>query len=714
MGDRLCFANHLRAQMPTRASDAADYGEHRRQSAERSRERSRDGRDIGPLPAVADPQRKLRGLMDAEFFNRTYFPARFELPFGEPHRLAMRTMALCSEEGGQFAFAMARGSGKTTLAECEVIRALVYGLRRYIAFIAATDGMAAVCVESILRELETNDALYADFPEVCHPIRSLERVNQRAKGQTLDGLSTYLELSGGHLVLPTVPNSPGSGGLVQGYGLTGAIRGLKHLTPDGTILRPDLVVIDDAQTRDSAKSPMQTDDRERTILADVLGLAGPRTKMAAVFLCTPIFPNDLTERFISRERHPDWQGVRTRMVERMPSRMDLWDEYSEVRRESLRAGDGGKRATEFYRANRAAMDGGCTLSWPERVKSGDLSGVQSALNLYYAAPTAFASEYQCEPEASRLAAGAKELDAREVAARGSGAARGAVPPGGTRVTVGVDVGGELLWYCVCAWNERFGGSVLDYGCYPPQARSVFAAADARPGLSQAFPDMTDAQRVYAGLGALLPELLGREWPTADGSALRCERGLIDSGWEGDAVRQAIAASPHAGGLWASKGVGRSATQWGVAKWKPRPGERSGHHWRLTVGERGRGRQVQFDPDAWKSFLCSALTVPLGGPTGLSLWGKPEKAAQHELFAEHCAAEYSEPMTLRGDTFDKWLVRPHRTDNHLWDTLVLAAVAASVQGLTWQADGSEAPRPKPKKRLDIEAMYAAARAAEGAV
>ena len=103
--------------------------------------------------------------------------------------------------------------------------------------------------------------------------------------------------------------------MIQSFGLTGAIKGLNVLAPDGTPVRPDMVILDDCQTRESAKSPTQTDDRERIICDDVMGLAGPRTNIAAVFLCTPIYPNDLTERFINRDRHPEWQGTRTRMVE---------------------------------------------------------------------------------------------------------------------------------------------------------------------------------------------------------------------------------------------------------------------------------------------------------------------------------------------------------------------------------------------------------------
>ena len=60
--------------------------------------------------------------------------------------------------------------------------------------------------------------------------------------------------------------------------------------------------------------------------------------------------------------------------------------------------------------------------------------------------------------------------------------------------------------------------------------------------------------------------------------------------------------------------------------------------------------------------------------------------------------------------DEWKRRPGR-DNHLWDCLVGSAVAASVAGLRWDpgtaAGAPPEPKKKPKKLIDIEALYKAA-------
>lgn len=695
------------------AGGSDPYSRHREDMAAQARERSASGREIGPLPPIADPDRRQACFTDDLLFLRTYFPARFYLPFSEAHRQAIGLINQCTREGGTGVCAMPRGFGKDTITEALAMKALLYGLRRFVVVIQATADHAKKALKRLERELETNDLLLADFPEVCYPIRCLDRINQRAKGQTLGGIPTRLEFTAEGLVFPTVPGSPSSGSAVQVYGLTGALRGLQVLGPDGKPFRPDLVIVNDAQTRESARSPTQTAEREATICDDVLMLAGPVTKIAAVMLGTVIYPNDLTARFLDSDRHPEWEAVRTQMLLSFPSDLEKWDQYAELRREGLREGDGGKRATEFYHANREAMDAGAAVSWPERKKDDEESGIQSAMNLYYDNPRGFFAECQNDPKAEAAAEGAKEIVAADVARRLSGLDRFVVPRECTRVTAFIDVGGSVHWYLVAAWTERGGGSIIDYGCYPRQNRGWFEARDARPNLSQAFPGRTESQLVFAGLQSLVGEVLSRTYPHEGGGDLPINRCLIDAGWNTSAVFQFIRSSPHVATIYPSKGVGRTTSSRGVSEWTKRPGERVGYHWRLTVPEAGRVRMVQFDPDAWKSKAHELLTTPPGGLVALTLFGQ-ERKVDHEMIAAHLAAEYSEPITLRGTTFDKWQVRPDRPDNHLLDCLVGSAVAAAVDGLEWSATGKpEPPAPQAPRKKFSEMQREKMRARAGA-
>lgn len=696
--------------MPRKKADP-DPDAVRDSQARLMREKAAKGRELGGIPDIANVRRRAKCRKSLKAFCETYNPAAFYLGWADYHLRAIERIEEAATLGALYAMAFPRGSGKTTLCRMAALWVVANAIRRYVFVIGANDGKAGDTLDSLRMLIRFSPEFAADYPEVSYPCQHLKGIGQRAGGQTCDGESTMIEWAGDRVVLATVPppsnwpkawalredgKVPTSGAVFSASGLTGeGIRGSLLTLNTGEMIRPDFVLLDDPQSNESAHSLTQNDRREQLVGADVLGMAGPDKSIAAVMPCTVIAEGDFVDRILDREIHPLWRGERVGILSSMPDDMDAWEDYFEVYRAcaQLEPPDF-TAANEHYAANRERLDAGAVATWADR-KEWEVSAIQHAMNLYCRNRRAFWSEYINRPQPADMASGAKAYTPAQVAERVSGVPRGVVPTGCTRLTCGIDVGGGLLWWAVAAWNERFGGSLIDYGCWPKQGRTVFAASEARPSLKDVFPNMNDPQRVFAGLRQLLPEVVGKAYPAAQGGEVKVERCLIDAGWETDAVYQAITASPLSPLLLPSKGVGRSPTQVGVAKWKPRPGEKVGFHWRLSLGTGGgRGRQVQFDPDAWKSFLHGLLSVPEGGSAGLTLFGGDPDA--HALYAEHLAAEYSEPVTYRGDTFDKWVVRPHRTDNHLLDATVLATLAASVQGLTFQADGSAAPRREPTK------------------
>ena len=696
------------------------YSAYRDSQASLSRERSRTGREIGPLPEVKDQARRDACRDDLERFSLTYFPKRFPWPFSASHREAIGRIQTCTTLGGLFALAMPRGDGKTTIAEVAVLHAVLYGLRRFVVLLQATEPLAGKSLRKIQRELETNELLAEDFPEVCYPIAALERIHNRAKGQTLDDKPTRIEWTSNGVTLPTIDGSPSSGSILWVGGITGAVRGLSANSPDGGIIRPDLVVIDDAQTRESAKSLSQTNDRELVISGDVLGLAGPGTQIAAVALCTVIYPNDLSERLLDTERNPEWQGIRTKMLVSFPKRMELWDRYDEIRRQGIRDRDQGWAANEFYLANRAAMDEGAVASWPERMKTGEASAIQSAMNLYLKNPIVFAAEYQNEPEPIDIGA-EDELDADAIVAKVNGCKRGEVPPDVTRLTMFVDVQAKVLFYAVCGWNEYFSGHIIDYGTHPPQNRPYFLAADPRPSLADLFPNHNEDARIFSGLKELIPLILNRGYRRQDGTdEMRIDRGFIDSGKWTKTVATYCRQSSHRDVIMPSKGWGIGSGKLPMATWTLKPGERRGDHWIMRPNtEGGYGRLVTIDVNYWKSFVAKALVTPVMGVGCLQLFGDKTDQLRHQLFAEHLTAEYRSGKHLAtGDQGgqDLWALRPERRDNHWWDCVVGCAAAASFAGVKFSpatAAGEPPPPPKPKKpKRDLLAEFNALAAQNG--
>jgi hypothetical protein len=177
------------------------------------------------------------------------------------------------------------------------------------------------------------------------------------------------------------------------------IRGQNHARPDGKVVRPQLVMVDDPQTTESAWSPSQSQRREAILAGDVLGMAGPGKKISGLMACTVIRPGDMADSILDREKHPEWQGERTKMVYAFPSNEKLWQQYAEIRADSLRNDGDGSTATEFYIKNREAMDAGAIVAWPERHNEDEISAIQHAMNLRLRDEAAFFAEFQT-PSAS--------------------------------------------------------------------------------------------------------------------------------------------------------------------------------------------------------------------------------------------------------------------------------------------------------------------------
>jgi hypothetical protein len=552
--------------------------------------------------------------------------------------------------------------------------------------IGSDEGHAMDMLDSIKMELDGNDLLLEDFPEVVYPIQALDGIANRCNGQLYKGERTHIGWTAREIVLPTMPGSVGSGAIIKVAGITGRIRGMKYKRADGHTVRPALVVLDDPQTDESARSLSQCATREGILAGAILGLAGPGKKISGIMPCTVIRPGDMADNILSRDKHPEWNGERTKMVYSFPTEEKKWQRYGELRGESLRMHGDIRLATEFYSADREAMDAGAEVAWPERYNHDELSAIQHAMNLRLQDEAAFFAEYQNEPlpeEASET----DELSADQIAGKTNRMQRRLVPVSCNHLTMFVDVQANLLFFVVAAWEDDFTGYVIDYGSFPDQQRPYFTLRDARLTLPLATKASGLEGAIYAGLEQLTAAHLGREWRRDDGAMLRIERCLIDANWGSstDVVYQFCRQSAHAGIAMPSHGRFVGASSQPFSEYKRRPGDRVGHNWRMpNVAGKRAVRHVVYDTNFWKTFVHARLAVPMGDRGCLSLFG--DSADQHRLFAEHITSEYRVKTEGRGRTVDEWKMRPERGDNHWLDCLVGCAAAASIQGVVLEGTG----------------------------
>lgn len=683
----------------------ATYERHKLRMAKKSREKASSAREIADtFPKLrARPRKQRAAALDSlAVWCRTYFPEVFALPFSSDHHRVIGAIERAVTTGGLFALAMPRGSGKSALCQAAVMWAAMRGSVKFSMLIGASKEAACEILASIKMQLETNDHLLADFPEICWPIRKLEGINQRKL--LFQGEPIKMKFTADRISLPNLPKSAGAGATICVAGLTGRIRGRKVTLHDGREVRPSLVILDDPQDDESASSPSQTAARERVIKGSVLGLAGPGKKIAAVCPCTVIAPDDLADRLLDRQRNPEWSGIRTSLVRKWPDgerAESLWAEYRAIQEKSFRDEAGPEAENAFYETHRAEMDAGSEVAWPERFSSTEISALQHAFNLRYRDPDSFDAEYQNKPR-RHTEDESTTLQARNLVNRVNGLPRRSVPIDAQYLTVFVDVQANALFWVATAWTEDFRGSVADYGAWPKQSPGYWTLAKMRKTLESRFPGMALESRLASGLNELAVELASAKWIRPDGAELPISRTLVDANWGAstDTVYQ-WAASPSGRQVAAIPSHGRyvGASSNPMAEWTKKPGDLTGQAWKVPALASGRQiRHCVWDTNHWKTFVAGRLLLPVSAPGALTIFG--DQSDDHRMLADHLSAEFRVATTARGRTVDEWKQRPNQPDNHWWDCLVGTAVAASLSGARVATLGTDQPA-KPRRRRGVK-------------
>ena len=705
---------------PPRDKTAA-YENQRARTAARQREIVQAGKDIaGRMRPCENPDRRAACQRDFLLFCETYMMRSFcdprtkeHWPWADYHLQLMVGVEAAVLHGKKGSYAVPRGGSKSSFFKVGIIWATFYGHRRWACILAATDAKANKIREDLKTKIETNPLLAADFPEIIVPIEALERSPIRQKGQTYDGSPTRIEWGGGQLVIADIPGSAAAQAVISCGGMDAAfVRGQVRSMPDGTEQRPDLLFGDDLQTEDSARSEFQTDTRFE-LLGAAMEMGPPGEELATLMANTAIRKGDLVYRILDSV---EWDSVKVPMLHNFPlhrsgtpadkPHADFWDRYGEMVRDRQQAD-----ATALYAAHRCksecepmldkprdcaacprrmeCMDCEAVVSWRFRKYKADLSAVQHAMNRHIKDPERFAAEMQQEPMGDARLTG--KVTPAQVIARVDGLAANVIPMEAVHLTTGVDLHQEIIYYCTVAWTGDFRGWIVDYGTFPEQGARWFRQADPPHPMAALYPGAGVDGVIASGLEALCSSLLRREFARSTTGAMLIGRLMADSRYKPgivNAVRRKLANAA----MWACKGVGIKAERKPIAAFDTkRPGWNFGEHW-YTPNVRGTQEfpYVSIDTNFWKSFIHNALSVPVGDKGALALFGTPANASQHQMFADHIANSEYFKREEKLNTVDEWHVLPHSPDNHWFDCLVYAAVAASMLGCKLEAGAVPAP------------------------
>lgn len=288
-----------------------------------------DGWDDG-LEAVAERRKKVFDPVHGyDYFVSHYFPhyvrsaSRSEL-----HDYLFKTLPeiLQDPKSVNMATAAPRGEAKSTLvSQLFTLYCLVTQKKRYALIVMDSINQAYPMLESIKVELEFNQRLRIDFPEVAGQGRVWQATTILTKA------NQKVEIAGSGKKL----------------------RGLRH-----GAYRPDLVVLDDIENDEQVRSAEQRDKLHEWLKKTVLPLGVPGEKLDVVYIGTILHYDSVLNRTLASKA---WKTAKFKALKKMPDDMALWDKW-----EDFFLNEGEAVADAFYHANQAAMDKGSEVSWAAR------------------------------------------------------------------------------------------------------------------------------------------------------------------------------------------------------------------------------------------------------------------------------------------------------------------------------------------------------------
>lgn len=663
----------------SRSRQNQSYEEKKAKAGQRERAKSSTGRDIGQIPSPADPARRAKCKNDFGLFCTTYFPGTFRHEWSAVHKRLIELIQMVVLVGALLAMGIPRGWGKTSLCVRGVMWAIAYRHHTFIMLIGASHDAAKAMIADIRTELETNELLQADFPELCMPIKALEGVNQRGKAQLCCGERTRVFASDFELRLGDVAGQ--SGGIIRSGGILSAkIRGARHIV-EGETLRPTLGLVDDPQTEASAASKRSCYRRERVIQAALPGLPGAGEAWSCLMTMTVIEPGDVADRVLDRDKHPDWHGVRHAALDSLPDEhaMDKWFEWNQIREASLRKDEDLTQAHKFYKANKKVMQSGATIVWKHGYDTDRfLDPLEQAMDWFFRDRQGFWSELMNNP-AGFVTDQRPTLDRDTVAVRCHHLKAESIPLEAEFVTAFADVQGKCLFYEVRAHAKDSTSWVIQYGTWPGQPRAYYSLSDIKLTLDTMYPQHATLEaRLMAGIKDLFTLLFNREWQREDGHVLRMNVAGIDANWEGDNVKSAVRKSGLLSRLIPTHGRSYRPPKRPLEESKKQPGDNCGAFWRLrSPKEKDTIRHLLYDVDHWKSFHRDRLLIPQESRGSVSLFA----GRDHTMYADHMLSEFSSMIhdvsTQR--TVEVWEHRPERPDNHFFDCSVGNAMLGAMLG-----------------------------------
>lgn len=655
------------------------------------------------IPPPASVSRRLEAEADPELWLRTYFASTFFEAFTADRLAMVHSIIDAAKYGGDQAIAGPRGEGKTTLAMRTALYLMVRGLSTFPVVIGKNADKAKKEIRDLVELLQQNELFIGDYPEIGIPFQKVGAWSSRGRMQTVGGVNTNIVIAPEFFVFPTIkaeqlkgwPSeiTPCSNGQVfYSLGIDGAIRGTKYRSE-----RPTLAIIDDIEDRKAASSYGQAAKNEEIIEQDIGGLGQSSERIPRVMLCTSQNRKPcIAYKYTDPVSKPSWRGKRYRKMLKRPDRMDLVEQYIDMRKGRAESDPDAREAFRFWRDNQQDIERGAIVSnassYSSKIHSDgepmELSAVQSYYNqVADRGAKAVATEIDNDPPEEAGPAGLGVTPAI-VESRISGLSRLQLPANTIALTAAIDLGKYNCHWAVTAWWHGAGGVVVDYG-----VAQVY-------GTDKSIDNEASEPMIYQALLNWRDELLQKQFVDATGTARKVDFCMVDSGTFTNAAYQFVR---EVGGIFhPSKGI---------SPYRPRkqstPTTIAGANMHAEKLPSSGVWLYELDTAYWKQFVHERFLTPTFDEQNMLRRGSlsiytPGPKQRHSQYAQQIASEELVTEFKEGKgakTF--WSVK--NENNHWFDATYMAAAAGEACGVKLiapseievQAKQTNGDKPAPK-------------------
>ena len=289
-----------------------------------------------PFPDDRPAQKKRidRAKKDFEYFGRTYFPHYINSASSDLHRYIctrfpeMIFTAIETGTGDKEGDAAPRGNAKSTWTTLALpLWVAAFKHRHFPLIVSETLNQSKDFISFIKAELETNERLAQDFPNLC----GVGAIWQSDTIITRNGIK------------------------IKGVGTGQKLRGMRHGSK-----RPDLVIGDDLENDESVESPDQRKKLEKWFFKALMKIGQKDT--VYIVIGTVLHYDSLLQDLLNR---PGWKGKKFKAVLKY-SKSRLWETWERIFADISIGKEVAEAAADaFYKTNSKEMLADTEVLWPE-------------------------------------------------------------------------------------------------------------------------------------------------------------------------------------------------------------------------------------------------------------------------------------------------------------------------------------------------------------